>query len=109
MTSSLDSLRARRLKWVGTFILVIGVVIAGAVFWRGTHNEDLSADASMIGFDRAARRQIGVLYGKSGQMIEDLTDDLKEPRTQAVIIVLLSGIVGGGCFYFARLFENGNP
>jgi hypothetical protein len=105
MSNSLDTLRARRLRLVGGLICVVGLMSAAIVYWRGTHAEDLSADPSMIGFDRASRRQVGVLYGKVGEMVEDLSDDLKQPRTQAIIIALLSGIIGAGCFYFAGLFE----
>lgn len=59
----------------------------------------------MVGFDKARTRQMGMLYGKMGPLIENWSEDLKQPGTQAEIIVAFSILTAGGCFYFARLME----
>ena len=87
-------------------VLLLGIASAGIVYWLGTRAPALTDDASMVGYDRTARRQIGVLYGKFGEMVEDLSNDLKQPGTQAIIIALFSASITSGCFYFARLFDN---
>jgi hypothetical protein len=46
-------------------------------------------------------RQMGMLYGKMGPVIEEWFDDLKQPGTQAEIIVVISVLIAAGCFYFA--------
>jgi hypothetical protein len=46
------------------------------------------------------------LYGKSGLLIEEWLDDLKQPGTQATIIAAVSIVVAAGCFYFARLSDD---
>lgn len=99
---------ARRLRIIGLIVVLLGIVSAGIVYWLGTRAPDLSDDPSMVGNGRAGRRQMGVLYGKSGQLIEDLSNDLKQPGTQAIIIALVSAGITSGCFYFARLLENHN-
>ncbi|HTX22672.1 MAG TPA: hypothetical protein VMD27_12565 [Candidatus Aquilonibacter sp.] len=99
---------ARRLKIAGSSVLALGIAAAGLVYWLGTRNADLSDDPSMQGFNRAEQRQMGELYGKSGQLIEDWSEDLKQPGTQAVIIVVVSGLVTAGCFYFAHLSDDGD-
>jgi len=99
---------ARRLKIAGSSVLALGIAAAGLVYWLGTRNADLSDDPSMQGFNRAEQRQMGELYGKSGQLIEDWSEDLKQPGTQAVIIVVVSGLVAAGCFYFAHLSDDGD-
>src|SRR5689334_24371130 len=91
-------LRARRLRWVGALILFSGLAAAGAVYWLGTRAPDLPNDPSMIGFDRAARRQIGILYGRFGELTEDLSEYLKRPGVQASIIVVVSAVLAFGCF-----------
>jgi len=78
---------------------------AGLVYWLGTRNGNLNDDLSMQGFNRAEQRQMGELYGKSGLLIDEWVDDLKQPGTQAIIIVVVAALVAGGCFYFARLVE----
>jgi hypothetical protein len=100
------SRRRARLRLIGIFVLLLGIGSAGIVYWMGTRSDDLSDDPSMIGYNRAASRQMGVLYGNMGLMINDLFDDLKRPGTQATIIVVVATLVMFGCFYFARLPDN---
>ena len=66
----------------------------------------MSNDLSMVGFNRAEMRQMGQLYGKSGLLIEEWSNDLKQPGTQAVIIVAFSALVAAGCFHFSRLLDD---
>ena len=96
---------ARRLRIIGVSVLVLGLAAAGLVYWLGTRSPNLNDDLSMVGFNRAERRQMGQLYGKSGLLIEQWSDDLKQPGTQAILIVTASAVVAAGCFYFARLLE----
>ena len=97
--------RARKLRIIGVIVLTLGIAGAGIGYWLGTRSPDLSDDVSMLGFDRAETRQMGILYGKQGEFIEDLTDDLKQPGTQAIIILVTTSLIAGGCFYFARLLD----
>ncbi len=86
-------------------MLALGICGAGIVYWLGTRSPDVSDDLSMAGYDRPAERQMAILYGKQGELIEDWSNDLKQPGTQAVIITVVSGIIAAGCFYFARLSD----
>jgi len=97
--------RARKLRMVGVVVLVLGIGGAGLLYWLRTRSPDFSNDLSMQGFNRAEQRQMGQLYGKSGLLIEQWSNDLKQPGTQAIIIVLLSTLITAGCFYFARLLD----
>jgi hypothetical protein len=105
IVTSLAKRRARRLRTVGVIVLIAGIVSAGAVYWLETRAADMSGDPSMVGFDKAEQRQMGILYGKQGQLIEDWTNDLKQPGTQAGIIAAVSILTAAGCFYFARLWD----
>ncbi len=89
----------------GVGILVLGIVVAGAVYWLGMRSPDVADDSSMLGYDRPAERQMETLYGKQGDLIEEWSNDLKQPGTQAVIIILSAALVAGCCFYFARLLD----
>jgi hypothetical protein len=86
-------------------VLVLGVLTAGAVYWLGTRDADLSSKLSMQGFNNAERRQMGRLYGKSGLLIDEWSDDLNQPGTQAILIASFSAAVFAACFYFARLLD----
>ena len=56
----------------------------------------------MVGYDKAATRQMGHLYGKMGPMVDDLIDDLKRPGTQATLILTTSALLAFVCFHFQR-------
>jgi hypothetical protein len=90
---------------IGVIVLALGIAAASVVYWIGTRSPDLSNDLSMLGFNRAETRQMGQLYGKSGLLIEQWSEDLKQPGTQAVIIVIFSTVITAGCLYFARLLD----
>ena len=86
-------------------MLLLGIASAGIVYWLGTRSPDLSDDLSMVGYNKPEERQMEILYGKQGELIEDWSNDLKQPSTQAIIIVVVAALVAGGCFYFARLSD----
>jgi hypothetical protein len=99
--------RARHCRVAAVVILVVGLISAGIVYWYGSRQaeaDDLN-DPAMLGFNRATERQMGVLYGKQGQLMEDLNDSLKEPGTQAILIIIGSVIIAVVCFQFARMLE----
>ena len=100
--------RQSRLKAIGVIVLVLGIAGACLVYWIGTRSPDLSDDLSMVGFNRAESRQMAMLYGKMGLLIEDWVNDLKQPDTQAILIASATILIALGCFYFARLLENGD-
>ena len=93
---------SNRLRTIGVAVLLLGIGSACIVYWMGTRSADVTDDASMAGFSKADSRQMGMLYGQMGIMIQDLLDDLKRPGIQAVIILVVAGFVAAGCFYFAR-------
>ena len=97
--------RARRLRMIGVVVLVLGIGGAGILYWLRTRSPDFSNDLSMVGYNRAETRQMGQLYGKSGLLIERWSNDLKQPGTQATIIVIFSTVAAAGCLYFARLLD----
>lgn len=60
----------------------------------------------MAGYNKPEERQMEILYGKQGELIEDWLNDLKQPGTQAIIIAVAAAIITAGCFYFARLLDD---
>ena len=45
---------------------------------------------------------MGRLYGQEGLLFEDMRNSLKEPGSQAILILVGSVVVAGGCFLFAK-------
>jgi hypothetical protein len=105
-TPNASARQGARLRLIGIIVLALGIGGAGVVYWLGTRSPDLSDDPSMLGFNQRQERQMGLLYGKMGTLVEDWSEDLKRPGTQTVLILGFSALVAGGCFYFSRLIES---
>jgi len=86
-------------------VLLLGLVSAGAVYWLQPRAPEYSDDPAMLGFNRSAERQLDMLYGKQGELIEDFNNSLKDPGTQAILILIAAAVVAAGFFHFARISE----
>ena len=93
--------RRARLRAIGTLVLLIGLSSAGVVYWIGSRSAKLEDDPMMVGYGRPQERNMELLYGKMGRTIEDLSDDLKRPGTQAALIAGVGIVIAAGCFFFA--------
>jgi hypothetical protein len=91
--------RGMRLKRIGAVVLALGIAGAGFIYWHGARSADFSGDPSMARFNRTQAHQMGVMYGKSGQMVDDLVDALKNPNVQAGLIAAISVLFALSCFY----------
>ena len=103
---NLSSRRSAQLRLIAIIVLTLGISSAGIVYW--VRSPDLSDDPSMLGFNKREERQMGLLYGKMGTLIEDWKDDLRQPGNQAALIAGFAVVIAAGCFYFARLLDDEN-
>jgi hypothetical protein len=90
----------RLLRRTGWAVLVAGTVVAALVYSLGKSAEDNNDLAQ--GQRRAESRQLGLLYGKSGEMAEDFFSALKRPEIQAGAIVVITFAASFACFYLGR-------
>ena len=99
--------RARRLRAAALAVALLGLATACLIYWHGTRAAD-SADDFTLGSDsKIVDRQMQEAYGRQGQVIADLTDDLKQAGTQAFLVILTTGLLAAGCWYLAHLSEAG--
>jgi hypothetical protein len=91
-----------RLRLIGTIVLSLGFIGAGILYWA--RSRDANLDQYREAQARAESRQMQLLYGTSGGLTEDLTNALKQPADQAIIIAVVSGLIAAGCFYLGRPF-----
>jgi hypothetical protein len=104
--SSLDSAALNRekarLRLIGIIALVVGLVTAGLVYWLGTRAENARLDQYQDAVTRSESRQMQMLYGTSGGIVDDILNGLKRPGNQALLILAAGGIIAAGCFYLGR-------
>ena len=93
-----------RLRLIGLVILVLGLAAAGIVYWHGTRAQE--ADLQMQEYQqsqaRAESRQMQMLYGTSGGLLQDFFDSMKQPGNQAMVIAGTSIVIAAICFYLGR-------
>jgi hypothetical protein len=102
-TPDSTSKRRRRLRLIGLTVLFLGLGGAWLLYWIRTRTPDVMKDPSMVGFYKAQTRQMGELFGRMGLVTEQLSEELKQPGTQAKLVVAVSVLVALGCFYFSSL------
>jgi hypothetical protein len=95
------------LRIVGAVILFLGLSTAGLVYGLSPPPADLSDDVLSARNSKKVQRAIEVNVGKMGVVMEDLTEDLQDPATQAIVIAVGSILLASGCFYFAHLQARG--
>jgi hypothetical protein len=97
--------RGRPLRITAAIVLLLGIFGADAVYFLGTRSASSPGDPALLGNEKAQVRQEEILYGKQSVLIDNWTNDLKKPGTQALIVVVAAALVAGGCFYFSRLLD----
>lgn len=91
-----------RLRLIGIIILAVALVAAGSVYWLGTRAENAGVDQYQDAVARSQSRQMQMLYGTSGGILDDILNGLKHPGNQALLILAIGGIIAAGCFYLGR-------
>ena len=87
-------------------VLAAGLISAGLVYWLGNRAGNARLDQYEEARIRAETRQMQILYGTSGGLTEDLTNALRRPGAQALLIAVVSGMIAAGCFYLGRPFPD---
>ncbi len=100
--------RAKWLRLIGFGVLLLGMIGATEVYRQGLLASDWMEDPSMVGYNRAESRQMGLLFGRQGAMLMEFNETLQNPRTQAIIILVVAVLLAGGCWYFAHLLDRDN-
>jgi uncharacterized protein YjeT (DUF2065 family) len=95
-----------RLRLIGILVLAAGLISAGLVYWLGNRAGNARLDQYEEARIRAETRQMQILYGTSGGLTEDLTNALRRPGAQALLIAVVSGMIAAGCFYLGRPFPD---
>ena len=98
--------RARQCRRASWIILLVGLVAAGAVYGLQSPPVDYRDDPALGALSRAEDRQMGMLYGKQGQLMEDLNHSLQQPRTQAMLILFTTAVGAGAALYLARRMDH---
>ena len=104
--------RPATLNMVGAIVLVLGIVIAGIVYWVGqshsgsqgtyTADGDWHDDTLSLEDSKGSTRDVQLYGGTMEMLMVKINDALKQPGVQAALIVVASALVASGCFIAAR-------
>jgi hypothetical protein len=97
---------SRRLRIVGTLVLVLGVLVPGAFYLAKVRPNGPVMDQLMPGYDRARARQVGILMGHTGVMMLEWQDALALPGTQALMMAVVFALVAAYFFRAAWVLDD---
>jgi hypothetical protein len=120
MQSSPLERRAELLKTVGVAVLVLGLIAASVIYWRGEkrsstgsqsrESPDLQGswkDSTLLPEDlKGPSRTIEMNYGKASVLIVNLLhrwQALKPHQSLAVVVATIAALVAMACFLIAKL------
>lgn len=86
---------------MGVIVLVAGVVSAAALYLIRTYLAGPRPEDLLSNYRAANERQMGLMYGNSGVLMWDWLEALKQPGTEAIVILVLSALVALICFRVA--------
>jgi hypothetical protein len=92
--------KRRRVRSIAFAIMALGVIVAGYVYWLGIHPAQPSLEDLLPGSKRLTQRQVGLLYGHSGQIVYEWMQDARRPEVKALIILLGAAI---SAYLYVRL------
>ena len=91
--------RARRLRLIGTLVMICGLLTAAIVYWTQTRSTRI--DDAAAGFSRAQEHQMKMLMGPLAVAMSGWADALMSPAGQAVMIAGVAAFVSYMCFRHA--------
>jgi hypothetical protein len=100
---------ARRLRIIGTLVLIFGLAGACIFYWRLGRSPARTMDELLPGYSQARARQNEILMGTMVVTLLGWVDTLKDPAAQALIIAGGSVLVALVCFRIASLLERDGP
>ncbi len=98
---------ARRLRIIGTVVLIAGLAVACLFYWRATRASAPTIDELLPGYSQKQARQNAILMGNFTVMLLGWADSLKDPATQAMLIAGAAVVTALICFKVASLMVNG--
>jgi hypothetical protein len=96
---------ARRLRIVGTTVLVVGLVAAGLLYAIKARSAGPTMDDLMPGYSERRARTNSIIMGNMVVTLMGWAEGLKDPATQAIVIALASILIAWICFRVASLAE----
>jgi|SRR5579862_6240630 hypothetical protein len=99
--------RSDRLRATGWGVLASGVVGAAVFYWIAVRNYDPALDDSnALGYNRSLRHGMGVMMGRSGELLTDMSNLLTSPLGQALIIVVCAALFAAYFFRVAWVIDD---
>lgn len=96
---------ARRLRAIGTIVLVAGLVGAALFYWNATRSANPTLDELLPGYSERRARQNAIVMGNLVVTLLELLETMKQPYAQALLIAGTSVLIALCCFRIAPLLD----
>ena len=92
--------RSDRLRTTGWTVLAAGAVLAATRYWMTARDASQLDDTNALGYQRSLEHGMGVMMGRSGLILTDISNALGTPAGQALIVMVCAGLLAA---YFFRV------
>jgi hypothetical protein len=96
----------RRLRAIGTLVLIAGVIAAAWLYWIDTHRAGQTIEELLPGSTALNARQMRLLYGNAVEFVYEIYQEWKSPAGQALTVAVISCATAAVCFRAAWAREH---
>lgn len=96
----------QRLRIAAVVVMILGLVGVGIVYWLAYRTDNGSANRLAMDYYKKDQLQLEKMYGAQGTLAADIYTALRQPGTQAIIILVTAALIAGGCLFFSKLPEH---
>src|SRR5579862_4421126 len=98
--------RSDRLRRTGWTVLAAGAVVAAIRYWVAARDASQLDDTTALGYTKSLQHGMGVMMGRSGLILMDISNLLGTPIGQALIVMACAALLAAYFFRVAWVIDD---
>ncbi|HEY6211162.1 MAG TPA: hypothetical protein VIW45_02705 [Vicinamibacterales bacterium] len=100
-------MRSDRFRAAGWTASAAGLVGAAVRYWLMMRSADVALDdATALGYSRSLKHGMGMMMGRSGELLTDVSNLLTTPLGESLMIAGAAALVAAYCFRVAYVIDD---
>ncbi|HMD34752.1 MAG TPA: hypothetical protein VKH42_07285 [Vicinamibacterales bacterium] len=99
--------RSARMRATGWTVVACGLMGAAARYWIVRRGADVTLDDTVaLGYSKSMQHGVGVMMGRSGELLTDVSTMLATPIGQALLVLAAAALIAAYFFRVAWVIED---
>ena len=99
--------RSERMRTMGWTAVACGAIGAGIRYWIVSRTAGFALDDTVaLGYSRSVQHGVGVMMGRSGELLTDVSTMLATPLGQALLVLAGAGLIAAYFFRVAWVIDD---